>query len=291
MSNIIVNTNDDQYSRVTNNKGLIGIGRPYTQNSENQSEIIVPLTSIQQKRNRIQDKLNLTSNAGPGALRNIWDYGGGDNQEDKLVNQFERFLYEVLYGPAANTTLPLQFFPYTSQPFTTIGQARDYTNKIMQDWIDLFNNIINKKPGLAREQPAPPPPPPVLWTDCATGMPMTTPPPTEWMRVPYTGAVGGFCLEPVFVSITSSSVSFVYDKYTEQYPQPITYTFRNTSTDKSYRVNLSTDETLFTVNPTVINLVPQQSRTITVALPSQNVGKFAPGVTNFRLQTNISKLL
>lgn len=294
MSNIIVNTNDDQYLRVTNNKGLIGIGTPYTQNPENQTEIIVPLTSIQQKRNRLQDRLNLTLNAGPGALRNIWNYGGGDDQEDKLVDQFERFLYDVLYqSPGDSTTartIPLQFFPYTAGPFTTIGQSRDYTNRIMQDWIDLLNNIVNKKPGLAREQPVPPPPPPVRWTDCTTGMRMTTNPPDGWMQIPYSGSEGGFCLEPVLISVNSSSVSFVYDRYTQQYPQPITYRFTNTSTDKSYRVNLSTDETLFTVNPTVISLVPQQSASITVALPPQNVSRFAPGVTNFRLQTNISKL-
>lgn len=298
MSNLIVNTADADYIRVTNNKGRIGIGTPYIINPENNSEIIVTVSSIQNKLLNLRDRLNKTVSASHGELRRLWEYGGGDNQEDKLVDQFENWMRDTLYpNPSTRPTEVKDtarfFFPYSAAPFGAINESRDYICVIMGEWIRLFEDILNKKSGLSRLPVIPPTvtptPLPIGWRRCETGVFTETPNiPTEFIKTMYTGTEGGYCYEPVYISIASSSANFQFTALTPSTSTKVFYTFTATS-QKRYSVNLSTDA-VFEITPSTFTLASYESRIVTASILPQNANSFPSGITNFRLQMNITKL-
>ena len=129
-----------------------------------------------------------------------------------------------------------------------------------------------------------------IWRNCINGNILKSTIPEKWMQTSYTGPEGGVCWEPVPITITSSSIGFFYDNYSSQYPQPIQYTLQNTSVSNSYRVSLVTDQTLFTITPSTVELTPSQTRQILVNLPPSKVNRFLPGITQLKLEVNITKL-
>lgn len=128
------------------------------------------------------------------------------------------------------------------------------------------------------------------WRNCINGTVLESTIPEKWMQTSYTGSEGGICWEPVPITITSSSIGFSYDNYSSQYPQPIRYVLENTSVLSSYRVSLATDQKLFTINPATVELAPNQTQQILVSLPPSNVNRFLPGITQLKLEVNITKL-
>lgn len=156
MSNIIVNTTDRLYSLVTNNKGVIGIGTPYALGSTSY-EIIVSRQVIEEKYVNLVNLQTQYRNANNATLRN--DLGAGtksaESQSNNLRDEFKRRLRNILY----RTTVPpvvvgdnaLTFFPY-QKPNNRIEDGRDRIVEILEDWITLFRDIRDVRPGLAQAE-------------------------------------------------------------------------------------------------------------------------------------------
>ncbi len=127
------------------------------------------------------------------------------------------------------------------------------------------------------------------WRNCTTNQVTQSPIPDGWMPVLNSGPEGGICWELPAITISPSAVSFEYDNYSSQYPASTVLTIRNTSDVSSYRVNMETHE-VFTILPAQVTLNPLEEKTIEVSIPPTELLKFQIGTTEFRLQTNITKL-
>lgn len=156
MSNIIVNTTDRLYSFVTNNKGVIGIGTPYTLGSTSY-EIIVSRQVIEEKYVNLVNLQTQYKNANNATLRNNLGAGtrSAERQSNNLRDEFKRRLRDILY----RTTIPpevvgdnaLTFFPY-QKPNNRIEDGRDRIVEILEEWITLFRDLRDVRPGLAQAE-------------------------------------------------------------------------------------------------------------------------------------------
>jgi hypothetical protein len=154
MSNILVNTTDRLYSSVTNNKGIIGIGTPYSLGS-NSYEIIVSREVIEDKYVNLVNLQTQYENASNSILRT--DFGAGtrsaDVQSNNLMRNFKERLRDILYRsdipPVVAGVNVYTFFPY-QRPNTRIEDTRDTIVDVLQQWITLFSDIRELRPGLVR---------------------------------------------------------------------------------------------------------------------------------------------
>lgn len=304
MSDILVNITNPEYVSVTQNKGIRGIGTPYAVQINN--EILVNLSDVQTKITKLAELRIGYSNATISTLRSSYGGGDGDGAEDRLIDGFKKRLRDILFPEEQPSVVVgdsvLSYFNGYRRNFSRIDDSRDYIVEQLTGWINLLTKIKNYTLNLSRRVLPPPTPTPslppaptpaVTWRNCVTGMIMSTPIPSDWIQTRYTGTEGGFCREPVFISIVSSSAAFSYSTFTPQNPIPVTYTLTNTSVASgraaTYLLNFETDS-VFTVNPTSLRLSVDESKTVTITIPSQNINTFLAGTTNFRLQMDIVKL-
>lgn len=173
MSNIIVNISDTQYKTVTNNKGTIGIGTPFAPTTS-VYEIQFTQDDIQSKYEKLVELERVYKNASIANLRTA--EFGGFSSIDEFIRTFQRRLRDILY----TTTTPQQvigdnvntFFPYVQQwnsfrgnpninagtgnnpaYSTELALARNFiVDPILKNWIQLFNDVLNNKPNLSRQQ-------------------------------------------------------------------------------------------------------------------------------------------
>lgn len=168
MSNIIVNTTNPQYRSVTNNKGTIGIGTPFA-STTNSYEIEFTQDNIQSKYEKLVELRETYKNASIADIKTA--EFGGFSSVDEFIRTFQRRLRDILY----TTNIPTQvlgnnvntFFPYVQQWNSFRGNtgtnvsnnqnlysARSFiVDPILKNWIQLFNDILNGKPGLSSVLP------------------------------------------------------------------------------------------------------------------------------------------
>jgi hypothetical protein len=152
MANILINTANSEYSRVTNYKGQLGIGTPFTP-TENGYEISVSRDNLQNKLSKLRSLQQGYRTASIGTLRSSYGGGQGDDAEDYMIDFFKRSLRELLF----TTTRPAEvtgngvysYFPYR-RDFSRIDSARDYIVAVLGDWISLFDSILALTPGLSK---------------------------------------------------------------------------------------------------------------------------------------------
>lgn len=151
---IIVNTLQSEYQRITNYRGTSGIGTPFTISTENPNEILVNSAVIDSKRSRLGQLRNGYATATIAQLRNNFGGGSGDNAEDRLIDAFKVRLRDILF-PTNKPADPTTYFPYRRN-FARIDDARDYIVEILDEWILLFYNISTLTTGYARVIQSPP---------------------------------------------------------------------------------------------------------------------------------------
>ncbi len=147
-------------------------------------------------------------------------------------------------------------------------------------------------PTPSRTPPPSPTPSPAMWRSCDGRLNMGTP--TEgFVEVPYLGAGGGFCWEAQgtigFVP-SLTSLRFKYQRGSSTYPQPISVRATNPSYAISYRVKLTTDNTLFEITPSEMTIPPREDKTISIKAKSEAIATFGDGLTRFNLQVDIQPL-
>lgn len=152
MPNILINTANSEYSRVTNYKGQLGIGTPFIP-TENGYEISVSRDNLQNKLSKLRSLQQGYRTASIDTLRSSYGGGQGDDAEDYMIDFFKRSLRELLF----TTTRPAEvtgngvysYFPYR-RDFSRIDSAREYIIAILGDWISLFDSILALTPGLSK---------------------------------------------------------------------------------------------------------------------------------------------
>lgn len=183
MANIIINTQHPLYTQITSNKGLVGIGTPYTQNSDNPTEIIVPTEVIEFKLDQIKNGIRkLFADASTDDLRVLAGTGGpvdnitkeyiaptyfrpaDESNASSLILNLKARLSNVLFPPSSyfgsSGKIPSiegqnyrTFFPYSTQDLdnsSSITEARRYILTKCDGWISLFEGILQTTTGLAR---------------------------------------------------------------------------------------------------------------------------------------------
>jgi hypothetical protein len=129
-----------------------------------------------------------------------------------------------------------------------------------------------------------------MWRNCEDGQIFNTTPPDNWIDVPYTGQGGGTCYEPVKLEFSETKLEFQKTNFSNIPFATKTVTVRNTSTTASYRVNLATDDRLFTLSTTQLTILPGTTQNFTVEIPITKEQNFAIGKTVVRLQVSVTKL-
>lgn len=183
MANIIINTQHPLYTQITSNKGLVGIGTPYIQNSNNTTEIIVAREVIEFKLDQIKNGIRkLFADASTTDLRVIAGNGGpidnitkeyitptyfrpaDESNASSLILNLKARLSNVLFPPSSyfgsSGKIPAiagqnyrTFFPYSTQDLdnsSSITEARRYIIGKCDGWISLFEGILQTADGLAR---------------------------------------------------------------------------------------------------------------------------------------------
>jgi hypothetical protein len=142
--------------------------------------------------------------------------------------------------------------------------------------------------------PGPTPTPTVRqWRNCIDDKLETWPPPNGYREVPYSGASGGTCWEPITevgFDPSISNLTFVYQRGTDAFPAPYYFKAQNPSTAISYRVKFSTNNTYFTITPAEFNIGPRESVNVSVSLNEPTIPDFGDGVTDFTLRLDITQI-
>lgn len=301
MSDILVKITNPEYKTITQDKGVLGIGTPYTVAPND--EILVNSANIQEKIRKLAELRDDMDTSSIGRLRSTFGGGDGDGAEDRLIDRFEINLRNILFPverpPQVSTTdLTKSYYTY-QRNFSRIDDSRDYIVNQLTNWVNFLNKVKNYTTGLSRTvilptptpsfvAPIPTPTPLPSWRNCVSGELTQTSIPNNWIKTTFTGPEGGYCHEPVFISITSSSANFQFNALAPSTDTKVFYTFTATS-PRRYMVSLLTDP-VFTITPPTFTLTSGSSRIVTASVAPVSSNSFLFGITNFRLQMNITKL-
>lgn len=169
MANIIVNTLEPFYSQVTANRGVLGLGLPVVgRNTQNPDIILVSQDVISRKLAKLRALKTEFENYSGADLNNIDNEYGTAKDEDAVIYYFRYRLVRILFSDEGQPT-PQEasgnkggswFNAYNDLPYKVFApddrfEARRVCVRIATDWVQLLQNILDYRSGLAERPPAP----------------------------------------------------------------------------------------------------------------------------------------
>lgn len=199
-----------------------------------------------------------------------------------------RFIHWESYSPMLDT-----IFVESQNVETNLSVDKDTTYYAVFERITVTPTptpSITQTPRVTPGISPTPTPSSVSWKSCIDGRINPGSPPVGYVQGIYLGESGGICWEPgTQIGFTPSlnNIEFTYQRGTASFPQPISFVAQNPSYSKSYRVNFSTNNTFFVVNPSVLNLPPRGQQRFTVSVKNDTINQIDDGKTGFGLQVEI----
>lgn len=164
MANIIINTENPFYQKVTANRGVRGLGFPYRVLQSNPNKIVLPENLLRTKLSDLESLKTKFENAS-GATLNDWDRKYGTSRdEDSVIYYLQDSLRDILFK---GTTVPSEasgkkggnwFDAYNSSFSYNVFRENDRFGsrrigvEVLTDWVKLLNDILNFSPNLAEKE-------------------------------------------------------------------------------------------------------------------------------------------
>jgi hypothetical protein len=126
------------------------------------------------------------------------------------------------------------------------------------------------------------------WRDCLTGVISSGSIPENWIDVAYTRPEGGTCYEPLYLNFSENAINFSATQGVVNTETEVkTISIENISSVNKYTVTLDTENTVFSLSPATLEILPNQTQLFTIALPKQNTIHFDTGLTKINLTVSV----
>jgi hypothetical protein len=164
MADIVINTLYETYAKPTAERGVLGLGVPYDTVDDNSNYVTVTQESIERKLDEFKVLYNEFQNLSSGQIDQIdRDYGTATDEES-VVFYLKKNIRNIIFkgGPipsdAAGNRGGKWFDSYNKLPenggynIPERGESRFEAKRkcvlVLKDWVQLLEDILNKKEGL-----------------------------------------------------------------------------------------------------------------------------------------------